>query len=190
MSSGSREVEIKLAMPDTACARKLLRGVGFRVSRRRVFESNTVFDTANFGLRQGGCLLRIREAGGKTTLTYKGAAQPGPHKSREEIEAEISGGRLTEIFGKLGFLPVFRYEKYRTEFERSSGDGVAMLDETPIGVFLELEGSPRWIDRTARQLGFRTADYITASYGRLFFEWAEKQGEHGGHMVFRARRKR
>jgi hypothetical protein len=35
-----------------------------------------------------------------------------------------------------------------------------MLDETPAGVFLELEGPSRWIDRTARRLGFAESDYL------------------------------
>jgi adenylate cyclase class 2 len=191
MSSGAREIEVKLAVRSARSARHLLRGAGFRVSRPRVFESNIVFDTADFALRQTGCLLRVRDAGGTSTVTYKGTARPGPHKSREEIEAEVAdGGTLAGIFGKIGLLPVFRYEKYRTEFEQSRGGGVAMLDETPIGVFLELEGPPRWIDRTARRLGFSRADYITASYGRLYSLWAEECGEHPSHMVFSGRRQR
>ena len=60
---------------------------------------------------------------------------------------------------------MFRYEKYRTEFRQPRRAGVAMLDETPVGVYLELEGTPHWIDRTARRLGFQESDYITASYG-------------------------
>src|SRR5690242_9983356 len=153
MSSGSRETEIKLSVGGAEAARRLLRRAGFRVSARRVFESNTVFDTAEFGLRTSGRLLRIRQAGARKTLTYKGAARPGPHKSRQEIEMEIAdAATLTKIFAALGFLPVFRYEKYRTEFQQPDAGGVIMLDETPVGNFLEVEGPPRWIDRTARSL--------------------------------------
>jgi adenylate cyclase class 2 len=190
MPPGAQEIEIKLAMRSAHAARMLLREAGFRVSRRRVFESNTVFDTADFSLRRVGRLLRVRDAGGTATVTYKGAPLPGPHKSREEIEAEVTdGGALAGIFGKLGFLPVFRYEKFRTEFQEARGSGVAMLDETPIGVFLELEGPPRWIDRTARRLGFSRADYITASYGGLYLLWAKACGEQPSHMVFSGRRR-
>ena len=31
--------------------------------------------------------------------------------------------------------------------------GIAMLDETPVGTYIELEGSEAWIDRTARRMG-------------------------------------
>jgi adenylate cyclase, class 2 len=189
MSSGSRETEIKLRVPSAAGARDLLRKTGFRLFRKRVFESNTVFDTRDFSLRRSGRLLRIRLAGRKSTLTYKGAAKPGVHKSRQEIEMETSDPQtLARIFSLLGFLPVFRYEKYRAEFHEPSGGGIVMLDETPVGVFLELEGAPRWIDRTARRLGFQKSDYITDSYGRLYFLWSEERGEHPTHMVFGAGR--
>ena len=187
MAHGSQEIEIKLALADAAAGRKLLRGGGFRVSRARVFEANTVFDTDDLTLRNTGRLLRIREAGRIVTLTYKGVALPGRHKQREEVESEIpDAAAMALIFERLGYKPVFRYEKYRTEFrERGAGGGTAMLDETPIGVFLELEGAPRWIDRTARRLGFAEAAYVTASYGRLYFEWCQASGETPGHMVFR-----
>jgi adenylate cyclase class 2 len=188
MSHGARETEIKLAVTSAKAARALLRVAGFRVSRPRVFESNTVFDKPDFTLRNSGCLLRIREAGGQATLTYKGVARPGLHKSRLEIETGIAGPpALAAIFTNLGYVPVFRYEKYRTEFRQGPSGGVAMVDETPVGVFMELEGAPRWIDLTARRLGFGKADYITASYGRLYFLWAEERGAHPTHMVFRGR---
>jgi adenylate cyclase class 2 len=58
------------------------------------------------------------------------------------------------------------------------------VDETPIGVYLELEGSPAWIDRTAFQLGFADKDYITASYARLYVEWCEARGVAPTNMLF------
>jgi hypothetical protein len=45
MTHSPTETEIKLAVPDARTARKLLRSAGFTLARRRVFESNVVFDT-------------------------------------------------------------------------------------------------------------------------------------------------
>jgi adenylate cyclase class 2 len=92
---------------------------------------------------------------------------------------------LAEIFGELNFRPMFRYEKFRTEFRRGRDQGVAELDETPIGVFLELEGPEKWIDRTARRLGFSPSDYVTKSYGSLFLEWCKARQCEPGDMTFR-----
>ena len=59
-----------------------------------------------------------------------------------------------------------------------------MLDETPVGVFLELEGTAHWIDRTAHRLGFGASHYITRSYGGLYLEWCKRQRVKPSNMVF------
>jgi len=183
--ANGHETEIKLRTAGPSSARKLLTRAGFRVSRHRVFEVNTLFDTAVLTLRGEQKLLRVREAGGVVTITYKGPPEVARHKSREELEAEAAdAAAITRVFDRLGFRPVFRYEKYRTEYRRPRSSGVATVDETPIGTFLELEGSPAWIDRTARSLSFRESDYITLSYGRLYLHWCEEQGIEPANMVF------
>jgi adenylate cyclase class 2 len=185
MAHGANETEIKLAVESTQAARRLLRAAGFTVSRRRVFESNVIFDTPKLTLRQAATLLRVRQAGGLSTITYKGRPAVARHKSREELELEIGdAATMSAIIERLGLSPVFRYEKYRTEYRQSRGAGMAMLDETPVGVYLELEGSPRWIDRTARQLGSSERDYIVRSYARLYLEWCRRKRVKPGDMVF------
>lgn len=185
MASNSREIEIKLSVESAREARSRLLGAGFQLAKKRLFEKNTLYDTEGFDLRRSSCLLRVREAGTSYKLTFKGVPEVGKYKSREEIETDIDDGPAFEaILARLGYSPVFRYEKYRTEFEAQGGKGVATLDETPIGTYLELEGDPDWIDRTARKLGYEEKDYITASYGRLFLEWKERTGSPAGEMVF------
>ena len=201
MLHNSREVEIKLAVSGAAEARRMLRAAGFRVSKRRVFERNTVFDTSSQTLRKSARLLRVRETGetGKIAkiakLTYKGPPDNGKYKSREELELDVSDARtIGAIFERLAYHPAFRYDKFRTEFRQRGASGVvtdgsvtggvAMVDETPIGVYLELEGSPAWIDRTARKLGFAEKDYITASYARLYIDWCKARGVAPTNMLF------
>jgi adenylate cyclase class 2 len=186
MKNGSQEIEIKLAAPDARTARRLLREAGFKVSRARVFEANTIFDTPKLTLRKSSRLLRIRIAGRISTVTYKGVPQAGRHKSREELEVTVSdAAMMTRIVEHVGFRRVFRYEKYRTEYRQPRSAGVAVVDETPLGVYLELEGAPAWIDRTAKRLGFSEKDYITASYGRLYLDWCRKNKCKPGDMVFK-----
>jgi adenylate cyclase, class 2 len=183
---GSRENEVKLRVHDAAGGRRLLRRAGFRVSKARVFESNDIFDTGDRRIIGAGGVLRLREVNGRGTLTYKGAVRDtGRHKSREEIETDLddpAAARL--ILERLGYRQIFRYEKFRTEFARPAEPGHATLDETPIGVFIELEGPPRWVDRTARSLGFTAKDYITRSYGRLYLDDRATRGKAVGNMVF------
>jgi adenylate cyclase class 2 len=188
MSAGAnREIEIKLRVPSAAAARRLLQAAGFAVVKRRVFETNVMFDNAARDLLAARCLLRVRRAGGQAILTYKGAPAGGRHKSREEIETPVARPEALEsILDRLGFEPVFRYEKFRTEYARGGQAGLATLDETPIGVFLELEGAPDWIDSTAGALGFAERDYVLASYATLYLEHCRERGVTPRHMVFSA----
>ena len=180
-----REVEIKLRVEDAVTGKRLLRNSGFRIARRRAFEQNILFDTPGLDLRRRGALLRLRRSGSRWTVTFKDRSVRGKHKSREEVEVNVSDGvAFQAILERLGLAPVFRYEKYRTEFRSVRGSGIATLDETPIGVFVELEGSPAWIDRTARRLGFSEMHYITMSYGQLYIKDCLRKGVTPANMVF------
>lgn len=185
MGRGGHETEIKLPASGVRPAKRLLYSAGFRVHKRRIFEDNTIFDTPEQSLRGAASLLRLREAGGKAILTFKGRPLESKHKSREELEIDVSNGTTARaIVERIGFRPVFRYQKYRTEYKQPSRSGTATLDETPIGIYLELEGPPGWIDRTARKLGFSEREYITASYGRLYLDWCQKNRRKPADMVW------
>lgn len=180
-----REIEVKLRLPGAAAGRRLLRRAGFRLAKRRVLEANTIFDTSAWVLGRAGLLLRLRQCGGQAWLTFKGRAETGRHKSREELEVELRDpATFARILSRLGFEPVFRYQKYRTEFRQ--GDGAAMLDETPIGDYLELEGEPEWIDAMAARLGFSVSDYITATYAGLYVGFRRQHPGSPADMLFAA----
>jgi adenylate cyclase class 2 len=136
-------------------------------------------------LRKRGVLLRVRGAGKTVTCTFKGPEIPGRLKRREETEFGVSElGTCLAVFEALGYREAFRYEKYRTEFSRNGERGIATLDETPIGVYVELEGPARWIDRSAKALGFSRDAYVTASYGQLYFAWCKASGVKPAGMTF------
>ena len=182
----NQEREVKIAIPDLAQILAKVQAAGFSESTPRHFESNTVFDTPDQSIRGRGELLRLRTAGSHTVLTFKGAALPARnHKVREELETDLSNAEtFALILQRLGLRPLFLYEKYRTEFAAANQPGIIMLDETPIGNFIELEGAEDWIDRTAALLGFTAADYITSSYGQLYRDKCTELGIDPAHMVF------
>lgn len=158
---------------------------GFRLQSARAFESNTLVDTADGVLRQNGQILRLREYAGQAILTYKGASIPGKHKSREELETVVgSAAVLRQMLQRLGYEPTFRYEKYRAVYSRPGDPGLLTVDETPIGPFLELEGEADWIDQVADELGFGAEQYITESYGQLWFRHCKEKNLPLGNFVF------
>jgi adenylate cyclase, class 2 len=180
------EIEVKIPLRDSADIERRLSNAGFTVSTPRCFEANTVYDTADLALRKREMLLRLRQSGRNGILTWKGPEVPGPHKSRPELETTVGSlESLHKILDQLGYHPVFRYEKYRTEFEAvDRGGGKITFDETPIGEFLELEGAGGWIDETAEKLAFSRQDYVVASYGKLYSDYCARRGVQPGNMVF------
>jgi adenylate cyclase class 2 len=181
------ETEIKIRISSVQTIRRRLRRLGFRIHKRRVFERNVILDTSARDIGRTGQLMRIRRVGGRAIVTYKGPSKKGRHKSREEIETQVADPEALEtIFARLGLQPTFRYEKIRTEYERPRLRGIVTVDETPVGDFLEIEGAPKWIDATARELGFTRADYITSSYGQLYIQYCRDQGIKPAQMIFQS----
>jgi adenylate cyclase class 2 len=182
----TREVEVKLRIEDPQDASALLCHHGFRVLHPRAFESNVLFDTPERSLRAARRLLRVREYGAVATFTYKGTPENGRHKSREELETEVADAEILRlVLGRLGYLPCFRYEKYRTVYQQPGESvGLAVLDETPIGCWIELEGPPEWIDSNAARMNFPQEQYITESYGALWLNYCREHGIDSKDMVF------
>ena len=179
------EVEIKFRVEDISTLAASLAGAGFRQVTPRTHEMNTLYDLPGNPLRRRGALLRIRKYGTKWTVTYKDkiAAHAGRHKSRREIETQVENGEaLASMLTASGFQAGFAYEKFRSEW--SDGTGHVVIDETPIGNFAEIEGSPQWIDAVASRLGVSHRHYITASYAELFAMWKKKSGSEVMQMLF------
>ena len=188
------ETEIKLAVRDAKELRWRLGELGFRPVLGRHFESNYLFDFPDQRLRKARCLLRVRFAGERGLVTYKGAPlRSRDYKIRREIETTVEDGhRLREILLLLGLREVFCYEKFRTIYaprgKREVDDAPHLVfDETPIGNYLELEGPVRWIDEVARQLGYTRRDYITESYAALYRKKCLIEGKAPANMVFPSR---
>jgi adenylate cyclase, class 2 len=197
-----REIEVKLRVADLPGLVRRLRRIG-AVSQGRVFEQNTLYDTRGADFRRSGRLLRLRletpaPAGHRPTgsprgvLTSKAPLSVSPGRSnrpryKERLERELQVGnpaRWPRSLRALGLRPAFRYEKFRTTY-RLAGVPLALdLDETPVGVFLELEGSPRAIDRTARALGFAPRDYIRGTYWDVYAADCRRRGRPVKNMVF------
>ena len=177
------EREIKLRFNSVEEARERILALGATPLLGRRLQEDCLFDTGNEQLRVQRSTLRVRSEGGKALLTFKGPVIPAAIKIREEYETVVSDGQaLQAILEELGLHVWFRYEKYREEF--TSADVVIAVDETPVGVFVEIEGGEDAIHQTARALGKTPADYITDSYRFLFLQHRDANGLAGPDMVF------
>jgi adenylate cyclase, class 2 len=177
------EREIKLRFDSAEEARAKILALGATPLLGRRLQEDCLFDTDDERLRLQRSTLRVRSEGGKALLTFKGPALPGLVKIREEYETVVSDGAVLQtILEELGLHVWFRYEKYREEF--SADDIVIAVDETPVGVFVEIEGGEGAIHEAARALGRGPGDYITDSYRFLFLKHRDANGLAGHDMVF------
>ena len=181
----SKEIEIKFRVADLSALARKLGSAGFRLQTRRTHEMNTLYDLPGQVLRKRKQLLRLRQYGSEWTLTHKAKKTTGHHSSREELETRVGDGKqMDAILHALGYAPSFRYEKFRAEW--TDGKGQVVVDETPIGNFCEIEGAPRWIDATAKELGVNRTHYITKNYAALFAEWKKETDSDIEEMTFKA----
>ena len=86
------------------------------------------------------------------------------------------------MFEALGLEVAFRYEKYREEY--AAPDVLVAIDETPIGTFVEIEGSEDGILALAAALGRVPSDFEIDSYRGLFLRYREQAGMRVPHMLF------
>ena len=179
------EREIKLAFESPGHARAAILAIGAVPLRARRLQDDTLYDTPTASLRGSGRVLRLRADGPAAAITLKGPVVPSTMKVRDEYETAVDDlDVLRRVFAEIGLEPWFRYQKYREEFSVS---GVTItVDETPVGTFVELEGTEAGILATAAALGRSPGDFVLDSYRTLFATRAAAQGLIGRDMVFPA----
>ncbi|HZI79654.1 MAG TPA: class IV adenylate cyclase [Vicinamibacterales bacterium] len=177
------EREVKIRFPDPDLARAALAGVGAVPLRPRRLQDDTLFDTADSALRARRAVVRLRREPDRAFVTYKGPVQEGPMKMREEQETEVADADVVRrVLQEIGLQAWFRYQKFREEFE---APGVVIaLDETPVGTYLEIEGSEEGILTIADALGCSPADFILDSYRGLFLAFAQAHNVTARDMLF------
>jgi len=178
------ETEAKIPVASFTVVRRRIENQGGRLTKARTHETNALFDSADRSVTSSGRSLRVRTYGLDGSLTLKGVARvEGGIKSRMELESAVqSPEKLTQILVSLGFMPQFRYEKFREVWKL--GRSVICLDETPIGRYVEIEGTASEIHRVAGLLSLSPKTFTSASYPALWFASGRL-----GDMVF-PRRKR
>jgi adenylate cyclase class 2 len=198
------EIEIKLRITDVSAILHKIKSLG-AMTQGRVREQNTLYDTPQSYLRRRDMLLRLRietpatqnarsTRGERVILTFKAPPQtprtrnrPTRYKERAERERVVAqtSRQCAATLTALGFRPAFRYDKFRTSFRLPHLH--IDLDETPVGIFLELEGSPKAIDRAAKALGFSKQAYLRATYWDLHAADCRRRGVHPKNMRFAAK---
>lgn len=171
------ETELKIPVADLAPVRASLVALDARLISESMREENVLLDTVDRELSCRGCVLRLRRHGARRLLTFKGPATfDGPIKTRPEHELEIDDlETMLTVFEALGFSGVMRYEKDRETWRFN--DVEVVLDHTPMGNFVEVEGPPGAIGPVALSLGLDPSDAVRGSYVSLWLEFRTRHPE-------------
>lgn len=198
-----RETEVKIKVTDGVSVYSRITGFAEGIVPLVLFEDDTLYDFPDIRLFKAGSIFRLRrssaavrdEAGKYTAkpdpekykLTWKGPSDTSRgYKEVEELEFDVSEpAAMSGMLRSFGLTPLFRYQKYRSVFELR---GVKIIyDETPMGLFLEIEGEADKIDETAGGLGFARPDFISLDYYSLWRAYCRENNMPEGDMLFNDR---
>ncbi len=180
------EREVKFWVRDLPRVRQRLEALGARLVQPRVHERNLRFDTPDRALTRQRRVLRLRQDR-RATLTYKGPGDAhAAVATREEIEVPVGDfAAARRLLEALGYRVVLEYEKYRAVY--AWREALVMLDETPLGDFVEVEGpSEAAIRAVAADLGLTWEHRLTASYAALFDRLRARLHPRPAHLTFAA----
>lgn len=189
------ETEVKIKIGSIDETKNKLLNLNAELYKKRALETDEYFDK-KASLRKTGKVLRLRD---NSILTYKGHEQNKQKnkyekkqknkqnmkqtmKIREEIEVMIDNAEnLKKILEKIGFSVSARKEKYREAYVLNLTK--ICIDETPIGNYIEIEGTKEGVKQIAIALGFSEKQFIKKSYSTLWEEYA-RQHKIKGDMLF------
>jgi len=164
---GPLEIEVKFYLAEIHAVRERILAMG-AASIGRVFETNICFDDGPGSLKAQGNLLRLRKDQ-RITLTFKSrpASPDKDFKIHHELELQVDDfDTCRAILEGLGFHPAQTYEKWRETYMVS--DTQLLVDTTPYGIFLEIEGEKSNIRHIAEQLGLQWQERISLNYLEIF----------------------
>jgi predicted adenylyl cyclase CyaB len=180
-----KEIELKFKIENPGLIRKKLKEVRAKFIGR-AFERTIKFDTKNGELEKQEKFLRVR-AGFENVITFKKKINKVDKnfKEREEIEVEISNPeKMEKILENLGFTKKWVMEKYREKW--ILGNAEVVIDKLPkMGNFIEIEGSKKVIQKTAKILGLDLKKGITATYWGLWEDFRKRKGIKEENIIFK-----
>lgn len=166
-----QEIEVKFLLKDLTALIQKIDQLNLSCTQKRVHEFNLRYDLPDGRLVTKKQVLRLRQDT-QALLTFKG---PGILDEgvllRKEIEVSVSDfDTARRLLEALGYQVIMMYEKYRANYLM---DGVILsVDETPFGLFIELEGeSPAQVKSAASLLGLDWRQRINLSYSALLDQY-------------------
>ena len=179
-----QEIEVKFLLKDYSALMQKISDLQLPCSQDRIHEFNLRYDSPDGKLVAQRQVLRLRKDT-QARLTFKG---PGIMEqdvlTRKEIEVVVSDFDATNrLLQALGYQVVMMYEKFRANYLMDNL--VLSVDETPLGLFIELEGeSPAQVRKAADALGLDWDARINLSYSALLHIFNQSTGNSFHDLSF------
>lgn len=168
------EIEMKFPVADFGSVQRMLEGWQAR-PEAAIDEADHYFNAPDRDFARTDEALRLRRIGERNLITYKGPKQPGPAKTRAEIEVPLEPGSAAadgfcQLAQQLGYRPTAVVRKRRTiwRFRREGFDLQVCLDQVQeVGRFVEIEivappeqraAAEQLLQGIAAQLGLRHSE--------------------------------
>ena len=181
-----QEIEVKFLLKDYSALMQKISALHLPCSQERIHEFNLRYDLPDGSLVAQKQVLRLRKDT-QARLAFKG---PGAMEEdvllRKEVEVVVSDFDTTKrLLEALGYQVAMMYEKFRANYLLDSL--VMSVDETPLGLFVELEGeSPAQVRQASQTLGFNWDARINLSYSALLSLFNQNTGNSFRDLSFDA----
>jgi len=133
------EIELKVRVPDLALVRNRL--TTLHAERlETVRERDVYYNAPDRDFAETDEALRVRYAGGRVIVTYKGPKiREFGLKAREEFNTAVESGEdFEKMLDRLGFRRTMEVRKHR-EYYRFAGSIISLDDVDRLGTFAEIE---------------------------------------------------
>ncbi|WP_371791337.1 CYTH domain-containing protein [Streptomyces sp. NBC_01471] len=165
------EYEAKFLEIDVDAVRDRLRAAGAERAFGKTMFTRLIFENDAV---QGEQWLRLRDEGGKTTLTLKEVTDATHINGTTEIEIEVNDlERTAELLAAVGLRQVRYQQNYREEWQL---DGVSYdFDTWPdLPTFLEIESTSE--DAVRKAVASLGLDYTEARFGSIDLIYKSERG--------------
>lgn len=132
------------------------------------FELTVRYDYEDLRLSKNGIFIRTK-TGFENVLTIKEKTDvcQSDYFQRKKREIEIeSPEELKYIFEKIGLTNQLVMEKYRQLWKLD--DIYISIDELPFGIYMEIKGSSKQINKILKKFGFKKSQVINETYWDIF----------------------
>ncbi len=178
----NKEIEVKFALKNALKIRKILKRNKAKF-KGRAFERTVRFDSKDKKLEKSGKFLRIR-TGFEKTITFKKKIENKNFKERIEIELEIDDEKkMAEILKNLGFNKILIMEKFREKWTLL--DTEIVIDKLPMGLFIEIEGGEKAINKMIKLLELDSEKRILVTYWDIWKNFARKNKIKNQNIIFK-----